>query len=149
MNSIRAAVPWMPAGSRIVNVASISGRVATPGEAFYSAIKTAVASLSESLQAELAGRGIAITVVLPGEMTTGLFDEHDSWQARPDFQRRMEIPADRVARAIVRGIRKRSFEVVEPSYMRLVLLLQRLAPRAFRWGVRRYYLRVLEPRLKP
>ena len=147
VHCIRAAVPWMSRGSRIANVTSVSGRVSTPGEAFYSAIKTAVVSLSESLAAELSGHGIGVTVVLPGEMSTALFATHDSWEARPDFQRRMEVPPDRVARAVVRAIRRGSFDVVVPAYMRAVLLLQRLAPTFFRRGVRQYYTRVLEPRI--
>lgn len=142
----RAAIPLMPRGSRIVNVTSVSGRVPTPGEAFYSACKAAVVSLSESLEAELGGRGIEVTVVLPGEMSTALFAEHPSWERRPDFQRRMEIPPDRVAQAIVRAVRRDRFEVVDRVSMRAALLVQRVAPRLFRRGVARYW-RALEPRI--
>jgi len=145
--TIRAAARLMPPGSRIVNVTSVSGRVPTPGEAFYSAAKAAAVSLSESLTAELATRGIGVTVVLPGEMSTALFAEHPSWELRPDFQRRMEQPPERVAKAIVRAVRTGRFEVVAPAYMRVVLLLQRIAPGLFRRGVGRYYTRLVEPRI--
>ncbi len=145
--TIRAAVRWMQPGSRIVNVTSLSGRIPTPGEAFYSAAKAATVSLSESLDAELAGRGIRVTVVLPGEMSTGLFAEHPSWEKRPDFQRRMEVPPERIARAILRALRRGRFEVVSPASMRWTLVLQRLAPRAFRLGVKRFYRKVFEPRI--
>ncbi len=144
---MRAAAPWMPPGSRIVNVTSVSGRVPTPGEALYSAAKAGVVSLSESLEAELAGRGIGITVVLPGEMSTNLFAEHPSWERRPDFQRRLESPPERVARAIVRAIERDRFELVVPLSMRMTLWLQRLAPGFFRRGVGRFYRRVFEPRI--
>jgi NAD(P)-dependent dehydrogenase (short-subunit alcohol dehydrogenase family) len=142
----RAAVPLMSPGSRIVNVTSVSGRVPTPGEAFYSACKAAVVSLSESLEAELAGRGIGVTIALPGEMSTGLFAEHPSWERRPDFQRRMEVPPERVAEAIVRAVSRDRFEVVDRASMRATLLVQRAVPRLFRWGVGRYW-RTLEPRI--
>jgi NAD(P)-dependent dehydrogenase (short-subunit alcohol dehydrogenase family) len=145
--TIRAAARLMPPGSRIVNVTSVSGRVPTPGEAFYSAAKAGVVSLSESLAAELATRGIGVTVALPGEMSTALFAEHASWELRPDFQRRMELPPEQVARAIMRAVRADRFEVVAPAYMRAVLLLQRLAPGLFRRGVGRYYARLVEPRI--
>jgi NAD(P)-dependent dehydrogenase (short-subunit alcohol dehydrogenase family) len=147
VHTIRAAARRMPRGSRIVNVSSVSGRVPTPGEAFYSAAKAAVVSLSESLAAELASRGIGSTLVLPGEMSTALFAEHPSWELRPDFQRRMEQPPERVARAIVRALRSDRFEVVSPRSMRAVLLLQRVAPRLFRRGIGWYYTRLLEPRI--
>ena len=145
--TIRAAARWMPRGSRIVNVTSVSGRVPTPGEAFYSAAKAGVVSLSESLTAELATRGIAVTVVLPSEMSTALFAEHASWERRPDFQRRMEQPPEHVARAIMRAVRADRFEVVAPRYMRAVLLLQRIAPGLFRRGVGWYYAKLVEPRI--
>lgn len=145
VHCLRAALPWMPYGSRIVNITSLSGRIPTPGEAFYSAAKAAVVSLSESLLAELSSRGVGVTVVLPGEMSTTLFDAHASWEIRPDFQRRMELPPDRVARAILRAVRRERFEVVVPAYMRAVLLLQRISPALFRRGVARYYRRLLEP----
>jgi NAD(P)-dependent dehydrogenase (short-subunit alcohol dehydrogenase family) len=143
VHCVRAAVRLMPPGSRIVNVTSVSGRVPTPGEAFYSACKAAVVSLSESLEAELGGRRIGITVVLPGEMSTALFAEHPSWERRPAFQRRMEVPPERIARAIVRAVRRDRFEVVEPPSMRAALLVQRAAPALFRRGVARYW-RALE-----
>ncbi len=147
VHCIRAADPWLADGGRIVNIASVSGRVPTPGEAFYSAMKAAVVSLGESIEAELASRRIGITTVLPGEMSTALFDAHDSWELRPDFQRNLEVPPERVARAIVRGIRRGRAQVVAPASMRAVLLLQRLAPRLFQIGVNRFYRRVFEPRL--
>ncbi len=88
-----------------------------------------------------------MTVVLPGEMSTALFATHDSWEARPDFQRSRDVPPDRVARAVVRAIRRGSFDVVVPASMRAVLLLQRLSPALFRRGVCQYHTRVLEPRI--
>jgi NAD(P)-dependent dehydrogenase (short-subunit alcohol dehydrogenase family) len=147
VHCIRAAVPLMGRGGRIVNVTSISGRVPTPGEAFYSACKAAVVSLSEALAAELARRGIGITVVLPGEMATALFAEHPSWERRPAFQRRMEIPPERVAEAIVGAVRQDRFEVVDRLSMRAALLVQRAAPRLFRRGVARYW-RAIAPLLE-
>ena len=97
----------------------------------------------------LEGRGIRVTVAFPGEMSTGLFAEHPSWERRPDFQRRMEVPPERVARAILRAVRGDRFEVVAPLTMRLPLLLQRMAPRFFRRGVARFYRRVFAPRIAP
>ncbi|MFQ5666803.1 MAG: SDR family NAD(P)-dependent oxidoreductase [Candidatus Binatia bacterium] len=143
----RAAVRWMPAGSRIVNVSSVSGRIPTPGEAFYSALKAAVASLSESLESELRGRSIGVTLVLPGEMSTALFAEHPSWELRPGFQRRMEVPPERVAAAIVRAVRRERFDVVEPCYLRPPVVLNRLFPNFFRHQLYRSYYRPLEPRI--
>lgn len=138
----------MPRGSRIVNVTSMSGRVPTLGEAFYSAAKAGGVSLSESFTAELATRGIGVTLVLPSEMSTALFAEHASWGLRPDFQRRMEQPPEHVARAIIRFDRVDSRSspraTCAPSSS-----CTASPPGLFRRGVGRYYAKLVEPRIGP
>jgi uncharacterized protein len=50
----------------IMNISSIAGLQATPGNATYGATKSFVASFSEAVHGELAGTGVTITAVLPG-----------------------------------------------------------------------------------
>ncbi len=57
--------------ARIVNVASIGGRVAVPHLAPYSASKFALVGLSEALGVELARDGMRVTTVSPGLLRTG------------------------------------------------------------------------------
>ena len=57
--------------ARIVNIASIGGRVAVPHLAPYSASKFALVGLSEAFGVELAREGIRVTTVSPGLMRTG------------------------------------------------------------------------------
>ena len=56
---------------RIVNVASIGGKISVPHLLPYSASKFALVGLSEGLRAELAKDGIQVTTVCPGLMRTG------------------------------------------------------------------------------
>jgi NAD(P)-dependent dehydrogenase (short-subunit alcohol dehydrogenase family) len=56
---------------RIVNVASIGGRVAVPHLLPYVASKFALVGLSEGMRTELAKDGIHVTTVSPGLMRTG------------------------------------------------------------------------------
>jgi short-subunit dehydrogenase len=56
---------------RIVNIASIGGKVAVPHLTPYSASKFALVGLSQSLRAELLKDGIYVTTVCPGLMRTG------------------------------------------------------------------------------
>ena len=58
-------------GGRIVNIASIGGRMAVPHLAPYCASKFALVGLSDALRAELARDRIHITTVTPGLMRTG------------------------------------------------------------------------------
>jgi NAD(P)-dependent dehydrogenase (short-subunit alcohol dehydrogenase family) len=68
----RAVIPGMRARrrGRIVNVASVGGRIGSPGVAAYSASKFAVEGLSEVLSLELAPFGIDVAIVEPGFFRT-------------------------------------------------------------------------------
>jgi NAD(P)-dependent dehydrogenase (short-subunit alcohol dehydrogenase family) len=56
---------------RIVNIASIGGRIAVPHLAPYCASKFALVGLSDAVRAELDQYGIRVTTVAPGLMRTG------------------------------------------------------------------------------
>lgn len=68
-----AAVPFMreQGGGRIVNIASVGGRVAVPHMAPYSASKFALVGLSDSMRNELYKDNIYVTTVCPGVLRTG------------------------------------------------------------------------------
>lgn len=71
-NVLRAALPVLrAAGSgHVVNVSSILGLTSFPGWGLYCAGKYALEGMTESLAAEVAGMGIAVTLVEPGYMRT-------------------------------------------------------------------------------
>jgi len=68
---IRASLPFLETPGRIVNIASIGGKIAVPHLAPYCASKFALVGLSDSLRNELAASGIAVTTVCPGLMRVG------------------------------------------------------------------------------
>jgi len=70
---MREAIPYMKrqGGGRIVNIASIGGKIAVPHLLPYTASKFALVGLSEGMRAELAKDGIYVTTVCPGLMRTG------------------------------------------------------------------------------
>ncbi len=55
---------------RIVNVASIAGTRANPGQANYSASKAGVIGLTRTVAAEVARRGVTVNAVVPGLIDT-------------------------------------------------------------------------------
>jgi NAD(P)-dependent dehydrogenase (short-subunit alcohol dehydrogenase family) len=71
--TIAAVLPTMRArrAGRIVNVASIGGRLSVPHLLPYSVSKFALVGLSEGLRAELSGEGIEVSTICPGLMRTG------------------------------------------------------------------------------
>ena len=78
----------------IVNVLSLAGVAAVPFQPDYSISKSAALSLSQSLRALMAGRGVRLHVVLPGPVDTEMTQGLDVPKAAPES----------VARAILDGV---------------------------------------------
>lgn len=66
-------------GGRIVNIASVSGLRANPGQANYAAAKAGLIALTRTVAVEVARRGITVNAVAPGlietDMTAGVSRE--------------------------------------------------------------------------
>ncbi|MFT7685210.1 MAG: short-subunit dehydrogenase [Candidatus Azotimanducaceae bacterium] len=69
----RAAIPIMrdQNSGHIINIGSLGGVISIPFQAFYSATKSAFASLSDGLSMELQPYGIKVTRIEPGDYATG------------------------------------------------------------------------------
>ena len=70
----RAAIPSMPAGGSIVNIASINSFVAWPNDAAYTMSKGALMQYTRALALDLAPRNIRANCVCPGVIDTPLTD---------------------------------------------------------------------------
>lgn len=106
---------------RIVNIASIGGKIAVPHLLPYTASKFALVGLSEGLRAELGKHGVCVTTVVPGLMRTGsprnatFKGQHRAeyaWFAIPDSLPLVSVAAERAARRIVSALRHGDPEVV-------------------------------------
>jgi 3-oxoacyl-[acyl-carrier protein] reductase len=72
----RALVPMMRARTgRIVNVASVSGLRANPGQSNYAAAKAGLIMLTKKAAVEVARRGVTINAVAPGWIDTKMTAE--------------------------------------------------------------------------
>ncbi|MCL2104535.1 MAG: 3-oxoacyl-[acyl-carrier-protein] reductase [Kiritimatiellaeota bacterium] len=61
-------------GGAIVNIASVSGILGTPGQANYAASKAGVIALTKSTANELAARGVRANAVAPGFISSRMTD---------------------------------------------------------------------------
>src|ERR687893_2254188 len=73
--TVKAALPFLlDGGGHIVVMSSGAGLRGFPGAAAYSATKAAQRMFAEALRHELAGTGVWLTTVYPGESRTSLHD---------------------------------------------------------------------------
>jgi NAD(P)-dependent dehydrogenase (short-subunit alcohol dehydrogenase family) len=79
-------------GGRIVNVTSVHEHIPLPGSAPYSASKGGLGMLTKVMALELAGEGITVNSVAPGEIATPMTGGED---VDPHTEERPAIPAGR------------------------------------------------------
>jgi NAD(P)-dependent dehydrogenase (short-subunit alcohol dehydrogenase family) len=99
----------------IVNTASGAGLMALPATGAYCSTKFAVVGLSETLRMEVRRYGVGVTVVCPGVINTNIFDDSpmhlpESMRVQPgkfiESVKKYGWPPERVARAVLKGVRK-------------------------------------------
>jgi NAD(P)-dependent dehydrogenase (short-subunit alcohol dehydrogenase family) len=134
LNGTRLALARMRhrSGGHIVNVASIGGKIASPGGATYSATKHAVVGLSESLRGELRGSGIAVSIVMPAIIATEMADGLGS--ARGVRPVEPMVVGEAIARAVLRG---RDADVYVPGHIGAITAATAVMPRAWRNALHR------------
>lgn len=135
--------------AQLVNLSSVFGIVAPPGQAAYAASKFAVRGFSEALRHELAGSPVGVTVVHPGGVRTaiaanarctGLSNAETEAQAKV-WARFLRLDPQEAAERIVRGIERREKRVLVGRDAQRIALVQRLFPveywRVLQRGIRR------------
>lgn len=138
---IQRFLPHIPRGSgRIVNISSIGGRIGVPHLSAYAAGKFALTGLSETLGAELAKSGIAVTTVTPGLMRTGSYvnvrlrgrhPEEFRWFAAMAALPITSMAAPRAARQILAAARAGRATVTPGWQARMAEVLSAVAPNTF------------------
>lgn len=129
----------------IVNVSSVLGIVAAPGQTAYCASKFALRGFSESLRHELeaAGSPVQITLVHPGGVRTAIASSAriprnatpgQIAQAEERWKKLLVMPPAQAARIIADGIERREPRVLVGQDARQAVFLQRLMPIGY-WKV--------------
>ena len=107
-------------GGNLVNLSSVAGRTARPGNAVYAATKWGLNGWSESLRQELQP-GVRVMVIEPGAVATELTDHitnPDVKRATEQMYQQLAITADDIAEVI-------AFAVTRPRRMTLNEILVR------------------------
>jgi short-subunit dehydrogenase len=148
VHSTRAFLPHLATrpAAHIVNISSIYGIVAPPGQTAYSSAKFAVRGFSESLRHELqvADSPVRLSVVHPGgvltniarnmRMGTGVSDNERRAQAIDWFDQFAGTTPKDAALRIIRGVEKNEPRILIGGDARFLDLLQRFRPATY-WRV--------------
>ena len=130
LNGCRLVLPEMRKrrSGHIVNIASVAGVLAVPGQALYAGTKFAVVGLSTALSDEFAPHGVDVSVVMPTFTNTELIAGTDATGARKPLQ------PNEIAAAVVKILDKPTTAVSVPGPLRPISILsQLLPPRGRRW----------------
>jgi short-subunit dehydrogenase len=123
--------------AHIVNISSVFGLFAPPGQAPYVASKFGVRGFSETLRHELDGTGVGLTVVHPGGVKTAIatsarvsaaIDPAFGKEASEKFNTMLRTSAKDAAATILRGVERQAPRVLIGPDAKVVDILQRLMP---------------------
>jgi NAD(P)-dependent dehydrogenase (short-subunit alcohol dehydrogenase family) len=123
--------------ARLVNMSSLFGLIAPPGQTAYCAAKFAVRGFSESLRHELAGTRVGVTVVHPGGVATSIaknarlpagVPEAEVARRRKYFESVLTMPPETAGETIIRGVERRKPRIVVGRDARFAALVERLMP---------------------
>jgi short-subunit dehydrogenase len=148
VHATRAFLPHLATqpAAHIVNLSSIFGIIAPPGQTAYSAAKFAVRGFSESLRHELAmaNSPVRLSVVHPGGIATNIVRNSRTGSGVTDNARRADTierfdamaintPLT-AAQRIITGIEKNEPRILIGGDARFMDLLQRLLPGSY-WSI--------------
>jgi short-subunit dehydrogenase len=129
--------------AHIVNISSVFGLLAPPGQAPYVASKFGVRGFSESLRHELDGTRVKLTVVHPGGIKTAIaanaripntIDPALAEEATKKFASMFLTSARTAAATILRGVERQAPRVLIGPDARVIDTVQRLSPARY-WSL--------------
>jgi short-subunit dehydrogenase len=104
-------------------VSSAAGYRGLPNASAYGASKAAVINLCESLQPQLATRGVKISVINPGFIRTPLTDKNE-------FSMPFLMEVEDAAKSMIAGLETGRFEITFPRRFTWLMKVLRLLPNA-------------------
>jgi uncharacterized protein len=141
-NLTRAFLPDMIArrSGTLVYITSPACYLSWPNASAYIAARRAVAGLADTLQVELRGTGVAVTLVVLGPVETPYWKHNPGSRERLPAANPMHAPtlsSEQAAEAICAGVAARKRTVVKPGIFRALFVLNAIAPRLVARQLRR------------
>jgi len=131
----------LKAQGRLVLIGSVAGYISTPNASPYAMSKFAIRAFAEALRPELAPKGVTVTLISPGFVTSEIrqVDNRGGWHehAKDPLPTWLPMPADVAARKIVAAVYRRQREAIITVHGKALVWLSRFAPWTLRLAARR------------
>jgi NAD(P)-dependent dehydrogenase (short-subunit alcohol dehydrogenase family) len=139
---VRYFLPMLKREERahIVNISSVFGLIAPPGQPAYSASKFAVRGFTECLRHELAGTPVQVSCVHPGGIKTAIarrarvgagVKRTGLKEKAARFEKLFRTSPEEAAARILRGVERSEPRILIGSDARKIDILQRLRPASY------------------
>ena len=127
------ALPWLiKSKGQIVGVSSLTGKTGIPTRTIYAASKHAMAGFFDSLRIELKEKGVAVTMIYPGFVSTEVRERALNGKGIPlgksPVQEKAVMTVEECVRQMLPVIEKRKRELVMTTRARVGLWLKMVAP---------------------
>ena len=136
---------------RIINISSVSGRMAAPFLGPYAASKFALEALSDSLRVEMRHAGIRVVLIEPGPIDTPIWAKTETTTLGDRVARTAASPYDAAIPRVYERVRRASRAALPPDRVGAVVVVALTAarPRARYVVTRRLFAFALLVRLMP
>lgn len=142
MDTIYAVLPHLrQSRGRLGIISSVLGRIGSPATSPYCSSKFALCGLAECLDYELRDQGVSLTLINPGIVASEFRQVDNQGTRHPELEDHapawLTCPAEKAARAMLRGLHRRQFECVVTRHGKALRWLGTRFPGTFRFVMRR------------
>ncbi|MBS1690678.1 MAG: SDR family NAD(P)-dependent oxidoreductase [Actinobacteria bacterium] len=156
VNGTKVFLPHLIASGdgHVVNVSSVFGLFAVPGQAAYNSAKFAVRGFTEALRQEmiLAGHPVKVTTIHPGGVKTAIArnataaEGLDVDELAHSFDKLASTTPEKAARVILDGVRKNKARVLVGTDAKVLDLIVRVTGSRYQWLFSKVAAKAMTPR---
>lgn len=138
IHCIQAVLPYFKkkGSGRIVNIASLGGKIGAFGYGAYCSSKFALVGLTDILRAELKPQNIMLHLVCPGEFQSPMVDDLNTYRTAENKAVTQTVPVlslDRVADDVMVGLMKNRYMIIPGRLAKVIETANRWFPALTRW----------------
>lgn len=141
---VKAVMPVMISqrSGHIINMASVASYIAPPTYSIYAATKFGLRGFTDALRREMRGYHVHVSGIYPGPVKTE-FIHHTGSDRKSGFKTPtwVVLTSEDVARAVWKLNQRPRRAVVIPGLFWAPILLERLFPSIFDWGIEQFFVK--------